>query len=344
LPHEDFTNAVKSGCTIIAHNANFERTIWRHILTPRYGWPEPKLEQWRCTMTQALAMSLPASLENAASAVGLEARKDMDGHGTMIRMAKPRRPRKGELPNGVYWFDDEERRQKLYDYCKNDVMVERELAKRLLPLRPSEQRLWQLDQRINDRGVFVDTALCNAALKIVEKASAWLDDEMRQVTRGAVAACSNVGEITGWLRDNGLPGIDSIAKNVIEEMLAHRELPPAMKRVLELRREAAKASVAKIDALLEGKSEDGRARGLLQFHAAGPGRWGGRRFQPHNLKRPELDEDQIDDAIEAVASGSAEMVQMLYGEPLAVVGDCLRGMVKAVGRSSPPICPTSRGE
>ena len=43
LPHEDFTDAVKSGCTIVAHNANFERVIWKDIMTPRYGWPEPKI-------------------------------------------------------------------------------------------------------------------------------------------------------------------------------------------------------------------------------------------------------------------------------------------------------------
>ena len=25
---------------IVAHNASFEIAIWKHILTPRYGWPE----------------------------------------------------------------------------------------------------------------------------------------------------------------------------------------------------------------------------------------------------------------------------------------------------------------
>lgn len=325
----DIIRAVVENWTIVAHNASFERVIWKHILTPRYGWPEPKLTQWRCTMAMALALSLPASLENAAAAVGIAARKDMDGHGTMMRMAKPRRARKGEMPNGTYWFDDEERRQKLYAYCRNDVEVERQLEKRLLPLRPDEQRLWWLDQTINDRGVFVDTKLCHAALKIVGQAAAWLDDEMRAVTRGAVSACSNVGQITEWLRVNGCPDVDSIAKGAIDDLLVRQDLSAACRRVLELRREAAKASVAKIDALLAGKNEDGRARGLLQYHAAGPGRWGGRRFQPHNLKRPQLGEDKIDDAIDAVASGDAEMVRMLYGEPLSVVGDCLRGMVKA---------------
>lgn len=323
----EIRRAVEQGWTIIAHNANFERAIWKSVLGPRYGWPVPKLTQWRCTMSMALAMALPGSLENAAAAVGLEARKDMDGHSTMMRMAKPRKPRKGENPKGLYWFDDEDRKQKLYAYCRNDVEVERQLEKRLVQLRPQEQQLWWLDQVINDRGVYVDTALCNAALKIVDQAAEWLDAEMRAITRGHVGACTNVGEITAWLRANGCPDVDSIAKGELDALLARRDLSPTVRRVLELRKEAAKASVAKIDALLRGKNDDNRARGLCQYHAASTGRWGGRRFQPQNIKRPDLED--VDGAIGAVATGDAQYVQLLFGEPLAVVGDCLRGMVSA---------------
>jgi DNA polymerase len=51
-------HAVADGWTVHAFNANFERLIWHHILTPRYGWPEPRLEQWRCTQAAALASAL----------------------------------------------------------------------------------------------------------------------------------------------------------------------------------------------------------------------------------------------------------------------------------------------
>lgn len=319
--------AFEQGWKIVAHNANFERAIWKHVLAKRYGWPEPKLTQWRCTMAMAYAMALPGSLENAAAAVGLDMRKDMDGHATMMRMAKPRKPRKGENPKGLYWFDDEERKQKLYAYCVNDVEVERQLEKRLVQLRPLEQTLWQLDQKINDRGVYVDTALCEAALKVVDTAETWLDAEMQKITKGKVSGCSNVGEITAWLRANGCPDVDSIAKGEIDALLARSDLSSTVRRVLELRKEAAKASVAKIASLLRGKNDDNRARGLCQYHAASPGRWGGRRFQPHNIKRPDLED--VDGAIEAVGTGDASYVQLAYGEPLAVVGDCLRGMVRA---------------
>jgi DNA polymerase len=100
--------AVSERWTIHAHNANFERVIWRRILTPRYGWPEPVLEQWRCSMAMSLAAALPGKLEKAAAALDLPACKDMEGHRLMLRMAQPRRPRRDEDPNRLYWRDDAE--------------------------------------------------------------------------------------------------------------------------------------------------------------------------------------------------------------------------------------------
>ena len=46
---EVIIRAVADGWTIHAFNANFERLIWHYLLTPRYGWPEPHLDQWRCS-------------------------------------------------------------------------------------------------------------------------------------------------------------------------------------------------------------------------------------------------------------------------------------------------------
>src|SRR5690606_38917554 len=112
---------------------------------------------------QAYAVGMPGKLEHAAGALGLEERKDMDGARTMMQLAKPRRPRKGEDPNGIYFWTPEEapdKHQKLRDYCLNDVRVEVACFNRLPALRESEQQLWFLDQRMNDAGVFIDKRLC----------------------------------------------------------------------------------------------------------------------------------------------------------------------------------------
>lgn len=321
---------VRGGGLLAAWNANFEIAIWRHIMTPRYGWPLPDLTQWRCSMVAAYAMSLPGSLENAAGAIGLDIGKDMSGRRVMLAMSQPRRPRKGE-PDGLYWWDDEERKAKLYDYCKNDVEVERAIRKRLVSLRPSEQELWFLDQTINARGVSVDVELCRKAKAVVAHVTAQLDDEMREVTGGAVTRCSNIGELKTFVRAAGLD-TEALDKEALAELLKGDDLAPSVRRALELRQEAGKASVAKINALLNGVDTDGRARDLLQFHAANTGRWAGRRFQPQNIRRPTESTD-VDHAIGIILDNppekAARYLDMLYGPPLTIVSDCLRGMICA---------------
>lgn len=321
---------------IFAHNAQFERVVWKHILTPRYGWAEPKLTQWRCTMVMALAMSLPGALEHLSPALGLDTKKDMKGNALMKQMMRPRNRRKGETTpadeNGLLWWEDEERRARLEAYCDQDVEVERLCEKRLLPLSDAEQQLWFLDQIINDRGVGVDRELASAALAIVDQHTEKLNMELRELTGGAVARGTNVAQLRAWLAEQGVE-TESLDKAHLAALL-DSELPAEARRAIELRRELSKASVKKITALLAGTDEDGRARGLLQFHAASTGRWGGRRFQPQNLKRPAIKDTGR--AIKLVRLGNAETLESVYGDPLSVVGDplsvigdILRGLVCA---------------
>lgn len=322
----DVSTSVFSPDLVIAHNAAFERAIWAHIMGPRYGWPVPQARKWRCTMAMALAMALPPGLGDCSKALGLGIDKDDDGKSLMLRMAKPRKPRKGEDLDALLWWDDAERLEKLYAYCKQDVEVERAIERHLLPLRPTEQALWQLDQTINDRGIHVDTALCRQALQVVDTAAKWLNDEIRELTDGAVTHTTKVADIRSWLASQGVH-VDKLDKEELGFLLERDGLDSRVQRVVEIRQEAAKAAVKKISALLAGTSSDSRARGLLQFHAASTGRWAGRRFQPQNIARPKSED--IDGAIESVATGSADFVRLVQGEPLAVVSDCLRGLVGA---------------
>lgn len=330
----------------VAHNNQFEFEIEAQIMTPRYGFPRIPLHRQRCTMAAALAMALPGSLDNAAAALGLDVRKDVKGYGVMMRMAKPRKifppevartmvyggdTQKGRwtlLPDGrlIEWWADEERFNQLRDYNDQDVVVECLLDERLMRLSPSELEMWHLDQVINSRGVFVDEALCLGAKAIVKGTQARLDEQMKLVTDYGVSACTNAVQLASWVRAKGFE-VDSIAKDKIDVLLARDDLPDDVRQALTLRREAAKASVAKIDSLLAGMQRDKRSRGLLQYHAASTGRWGGRRFQPQNIKRPKIKD--IDTAIDVVMTGDLDYVDMIYGEPLSVVGDCLRGMIRA---------------
>ena len=75
-PITDLAEHVAIGGLVYAHNASFEIQIWNEIMVPRYGWPELRPEQCRCTAAMAYAMALPGSLDGASKAVGLPYEKD----------------------------------------------------------------------------------------------------------------------------------------------------------------------------------------------------------------------------------------------------------------------------
>ena len=316
---------VFDGGLVSAFNAAFERIIWREIMGPRYGWPVPRLEQYRCTMAMSLAMALPGSLEEACPAVGLDIVKDMAGHRLMLQMSRPR-----SFKDGVpIWWDDAERREKLYAYCKQDVEAERALEKRLFALRPSEQELWFLDQRINDRGVRIDRALCRSSESVIAQATASADARMRSITGNEVSACSNSQQLAAWIRRQGF-GTEGVAKDAIAYLLERPDLTPSVREAVELRQAAAKASTAKVQQFMHRSAGDGRMRGNLQYHGASTGRWAGRGAQLQNLPRPSKAHSKaMPMLIEALRTGNAEWVEMLLDRPLDALASALRGMIIA---------------
>jgi DNA polymerase len=314
---------VGAGGLVYAHNAAFELDIWNKLCVPRYGFPRLDPKQVRCTMAMAYAMALPGSLQNAAAAVGLEEAKNMDGHRLMMQMAKPRRI---EEDGTIVWWDDEDRKTRLFEYCKQDVRTERALHKRLRELSPAEQALWVLDYEINERGVPVDLESINKAIATVEREKKRLDLAMNELTGGAVAACSQVMKLQDWVNERIDRPTKSLAKADVNLLLG-TDLPDEVRRALLLRQEAAKTSTAKLDAMKNTASEDGRVRMTMQYHAASTGRWGGRKMQPHNFKRPDFKQGEIEDAISRI--DDTDYLDIMYGNPLDVISSCLRGMICA---------------
>ncbi len=326
VPPEFLEAANNSSWDVAAHGDHFETAIERHILGPRHSFPLIPLERHRCTMAMALAAGLPARLGAVANALELAHRKDSAGERLMYQTSKPRRPHKDEDPAGIYWFEDADRLQRLYDYCRQDVEVERELYDRLPPLPAAEQHLWGLSSRINGRGFHIDRPLAEAARKIAQAAAPEIDAELVEITGGVVTAISQVARLTTWLQEQGCL-LQSLGRKSIEKVLLDPELSPLIRRVLELRLGGAQAAVKKIDALLARAGDDDRVCGAFRYHGAATGRWSGEGFQPQNLKRPAVED--IEAAIAAVATGDYQHVRSLYPRPLSVIGDCSRSMICA---------------
>src|SRR5215472_11048322 len=328
VPSEFVVAAQNRNWIVTAFNDAFETAIEKSIMSIRYGWPVIPIERHRCTQVMCLALGLPARLSAAADALELEHRKDVAGERLMHQTSKPRRARKDEDPNGIYWFDDQERLERLYSYCAQDVRVERELYNRLPPLSPTEQAIWELTFRINIRGFHIDRAFAEAARKIAEQATPEVDQEIAELTAGDITSINQVANLTAWLQDHGC-GLQKLDKKAIQRQLekGDDELSAPVRRVLELRLGGAQAAAKKINALLARAGADDRIRGGFRYHGAATERWTGEGFQAQNLKRPVVND--LDAAIAAVATGDYQHVRSRYPRPLAVVGDCSRAMICA---------------
>lgn len=264
-----------------AWNANFERLIWANIMAQLHGFPHLADERWVCTMAEAAAMALPRGLGKCAKVLKCDHQKDDGGHRLMLQMSKPRRPRKGEDPDGVYYFEDAPRLNRLYSYCLDDVRTERDVARKLRRLGDHERSIYLLDQSINDRGVHLDLPLIHAARRLRDRAVAEASAEMSELTDGMVRGVTDARGLRAYL------GVDSVAEQAVREMLEEDYLDDTQRRVLQLRAENGKSSVAKLDTMLNVVM-DGAARGLLQYHGADTGRWAGRLIQPQNFPRPSI--------------------------------------------------------
>jgi DNA polymerase bacteriophage-type len=268
---------------VSAFNNRFERAIEQHIMAPRYGFPLVPLERHRCTQAAALSLALPFSLEAVAKALGV-AEKDEVGRQLMLKMAKPRKPKKGEDETKTYWLDDADRRARLYEYCRQDVVVERAIHARVGHLSESEQEIWRLDQIVNDRGVYVDAEFIDAAIVCGEKSKAAVDAELAQITGGMINSAHQDEKIKAWVKTYGVE-IEDVQKPTVEEILTRENLPEKARRVLELRLEGAHAAAAKYKTMKVWRCPDRRVRGTLDYHGASTGRWSSHGIQLRNLKR-----------------------------------------------------------
>lgn len=367
---------------LAAHNAAFEFYIWNFVCAPKYGWPPLPVTSFDCTMIRGYAMGLPGHLANAAMAAGLDRQKDLVGQRIMLQICKPRN---GPFENcsfchgsGVYanqlcscveFYTPESAPEKyeiLYEYCKQDIHVERDYDKRILPLSKVEKKLWELDQLINYRGVYVDRLAIETALQIVEVEKERLSLEIRKVTNNQVATCNAAISLKDWINtfdiykgavhsSDGPPstlagekeeGIlkwykgdkkicRGVGKDVLADMLEMPDLPPIVTKAIKIRQEAAKSSTAKLKAMLLGMSTDGRVRGCLQFlGAASTGRWAGRRIQFQNMTRPSIGQDQIEEIahqlrISTDSKKTLEWIDIFHGAPMTRIADCLRAMIIA---------------
>lgn len=290
-----------------AYNAAFE---WYCL--NRAGYETP-IGQWRCTMVHGLYCGYTAGLEATGKAIGLpEDKQKLSVGKALIRyFCTPCRPTKSN--GGRTWNEPKHAPEKwelFKEYCKQDVVTEHEILRRLnqFPMPEEEISLWQMDVRMNAFGVRVDRKLIEGALRI--------DDVSRQVLTEEAAAITGVDnpnstmQLMEWLSDNGVQA-DNVRKDTVSELLAG-ENTPEVQRMLEIRQQLGKTSIKKYVAVDAARCSDDRVRGLTQYYGANrTGRWAGRLVQMQNLPRNYL--KTLDGARTIVKTGNYEGLRMIYG-------------------------------
>ena len=355
LPYELFA-FILAGGLVEAHNVMFERMIWHNVGHKRRGWPDLVPGNLRCSAARASFCSLPRDLERAVKAMALPIDKDMDGRGLMLKMTKPRKPRKDEVeawvryqtdellcdperipPMPTLWHETEESVHRNHDYCRQDVRAEMALSASIPQLPPRELAVWQLDQEMNWRGTMVDLDLARKALKRAEEWKKVLNRELFHLT--GIERGSQRAQVKEWLETQGVRIPDTTAET-IDWHLDNVDMDGRCRRVLEIVKQVNRTSTRKYQAMLDKVAEDGYARNLLMYHGASTGRWSGKGIQVHNFPRgsaknatrvkngKESKYFDMDRACEELKSGlSTEVLGALSGDVMELLSTSLRGCI-----------------
>ncbi|WIF78237.1 DNA polymerase [Citrobacter braakii] len=307
------------------HNSHFDRTVLRHAM------PElaPDVTRWRDTMVQALAHSLPGALGALCEVLGVpqDKAKGKEGKALIQLFCKPR-PKNSKLRRATSKTHPEEWRR-FVAYAGLDIEAMREVHKRLPKwnYQGTELALWHRDQRINDRGVCMDVQLAQAAIEAVDQEQKRLAKRTQVMTDGEVQAATQRDALIKHIVESYGVDLPDMQRSTLERRIADPDLPSAVKELLHIRLQASTTSTSKYKSLMKGVSSDGRLRGTLQFCGASrTGRWAGRLFQPQNLPRPSLEQEQIDEGIEALKAGCADL---LFDNIMELTSSALRGCIMA---------------
>lgn len=307
IPYDVMTTLQDPNVIKHAYNASFE---W-YCLNKFFQTP---LEQWRCTMLHGLYCGYTAGLAATAVALGLpeDKRKMGIGNALIKTFCTPKKPtnknghRTRTLPH-----HEPEKWQLFKEYCKQDVVTEMEIEKRLsnFPVPEQERRLWELDQMINAYGIAVDKELIAGALHCSEIVTSELMEEAIKLS--GLDNPKSVKQLTKWLEEETGEEIMDLQKGTVKELIDTVDNDKA-KRMLEIRQELSKTSVKKYTAMDEAVCEDGRVRGLLQFYGANrTGRWAGRLVQVQNLPRNYL--ETLSHARDLVKHKKVDSLKIIYG-------------------------------
>jgi DNA polymerase len=318
---DDLRAHIESGGEFRAHHAQFERVVLNGTAGRKLNFPRPKIGQMVCTAAKMAVHGLPRALGDSAKALGTHA-KDEAGRMDMLALSKPRTGKEKR------WTPENapERWENMLCYNVDDVEAEREVDDAVPDLKPSEQLVYELDQRMNDRGWQVDLEMVAIARALVDEYKSELAERFRILTDGLEP--TQRAKVADWVRANGYPQLTDMQAETVKQIVAADSCPDNCKVVLRIYSTYGMKAVAKLETLQDMACADGKLRGMFMYHGAATGRWSSLGVQLQNLFRPVIDDANA--AIEAMKLKSLSFIRTLYDvDPMKVFASCLRGMLIA---------------
>lgn len=173
IPAELLEDFQSGNVRLIAHNASFERVCFSVHLNRHYPGQYLKPgeflspDSWICTMVMAASLTLPMALKDVGTVLKTSQQKDKEGERLIKLFSMPCKPTKS---NGMRTRNLPEHYpsdwEKFKYYCIQDVNTEVDIYKRLkkFPMPVQEWKHYRVNERINDRGVKIDTELVQQAI------------------------------------------------------------------------------------------------------------------------------------------------------------------------------------
>lgn len=324
----------------IAHNADFEKAGWRNYMIPMLGWPDVPNRRWHDTAARCAQLTVARGLDKALKQLEGPVEKDMEGNRLTLGLSRVNK-KTGAMPEITPAIE-----RRVGTYCLGDVRGQSWLHRRIGWLDAGERVTYLMDQEINERGVRLDVPLIRAMRQVVDRGTAPLAAEFKQITGGL--SFTQRDKVMAWVRDQGV-SLPDLRKETLDQVFGETEdgeeiedtdagaycpdLPSHVERALRIRRLVGSASIKKLNAMESCVCADGRARGLVLYHGAGTGRWSGKLLQPQNFPRGSLLEDgehpDIDNLVAALMTGDPEYVEACYGPPVEAVVSSLRHVLIA---------------
>jgi Casjensviridae DNA polymerase len=318
--------------SLAAWNSAFERYGLKYKLNL-----DTAIERWFDPQASARYLSLPGALDKVGSILGLpfDYAKDKRGSALIDLFSYPHttRKKKGEIQTQFFndWNSHPLEWQEFCEYCRQDIVAERELMRRLqllrvFPLPEKERQIWVFDQKINDRGLPVDIQFVKNMYELGSRSKKEAVEKQNQLT-GLENANSPL-QMLAWAKEQGYEPTTLKKDTVTAQLKYSTALTPLCRQVLEARKAASSTTYKKLSAILRQISPDFRLRNqFIYMGSARCGRWSGNAVQLQNMARPDQlfeDETVVDYARNLVYKMDYDGIFREYGSVLLTVKNLIR--------------------